>query len=71
MSEIERERDKARHELILAALRVVKSEWYAREHADDPHGDAEAEYADEMLDYAARDLVAQLGPDERNARGVL
>ena len=45
----------ARDELILAAMRVIAADHYARE--EDPHADAESEYAGEKLALAARDLV--------------
>ena len=45
------------HETVIkAALRVISATHYSR--ADDPHGDAEHEYAREQLALAARALVA-------------
>jgi hypothetical protein len=41
--------------VIKAALRVIGSTHYQR--ADDPHADAEAQYAEEQLALAARALV--------------
>lgn len=52
--------------LIKAALRVIGSTHYQR--ADDPHADAEQEYAEEQLALAARALVQAVDrkqPDEQ------
>ncbi|MFD3516277.1 hypothetical protein [Streptomyces sp. NPDC058657] len=57
----------AEHEnLIRAALRVIESTHYQR--ADDPHADAEVQYAQEQLALAARALteaVDRQKPDEQ------
>jgi hypothetical protein len=42
-------------DLIRAALRVIHADHYGRE--DDPHADAESEYASERLALAARAYV--------------
>ncbi len=47
--------DRARHALEQAALRAITAHHYYRD--EDPHSDAEAEYADELVALAARDLV--------------
>lgn len=54
--------------VIRAALRVIGSTHYQR--ADDPHADAEAQYAEEQLALAARALVQAVDRKEANEQPI-
>lgn len=51
----------ARQKLIGAVKRKITSEWHAEEHPEDPHGDDEANYCDDLIDLAAEDLCKVRG----------
>lgn len=53
-----------REQLIAAALRVIRADHYQRD--DDPNGDAEAEYAEDLFAAAARTFVAALDQHTTN-----
>lgn len=54
--------------VIKAALRVIGSTHYQR--ADDPHADAELEYAQEQLALAARALVRAVDRKDEDAQPI-
>lgn len=57
------------HETVIkAALRVIQADHYGR--ADDPHADAEQEYAREQLALAARALVEAVDRKESDDQPI-
>ena len=60
--------DRAARRVEAAALRAITAHHYFRD--EDPHSDAEAEHADELLAIAARDLVRAVEALPENERPV-